>query len=255
MSHAPHSGSKGGRLAVRAIGLTVTFLLLSIITMNAQSVPQDTRRTITVRGEAEIRVVPDEVRYDFTVETTGKRVAVAEAENKRRYEAFLKFVDSMGIERRMVQTSQASIYPRYAYDDKGTQRFDTYVSTRTLTITLRDFTKIPRLLDGAVDAGITGASQGAYTTTKLREHRDDARLQAVRASREKASAMATELGMRVGTPLTVVEETYESYYPRPMNQNVMMRDGDMSAATAEVVPGELAVSAAVVITFDLVEQE
>lgn len=235
--------------------LTLILTLLPTMAIIAQSVPQDTRRTITVRGEAEIRVVPDEVRYDFTVETTGKKVAIAEAENQRRYEAFLKFVDGMGIERRMVQTSQASIYPRYAYDDKGTQRFDTYVSTRTLTITLRDFTKIPALIDGAVEAGVTGTSQGNYTTTKLRAHRDDARLQAVRAAREKAAAMATELGMRVGTPLTVVEESYDTWYPRPMAQNVMFREGDMSAASAEVVPGELAVNAAVNITFDLVEQE
>jgi uncharacterized protein YggE len=103
-----------------------------------------------------------------------------------------------------------------------------------------------------------------FRTTELRKHRDEARGLAIQAAREKAVAMAGELGQAVGPPKTIYEQQvgwYSAYnawwgarYGGSMSQNVIQETGagTMSSATT-VAPGQITVNAKVTVTFELAD--
>jgi len=57
----------------------------------------------------------------------------------------------------------------------------------------------------AVAAGVTAVRDISLRTSQLRKYRDDVRAKAIRAAREKAVALASELGARVGKPYSITE--------------------------------------------------
>ncbi len=95
-----------------------------------------------------------------------------------------------------------------------------------------------------------------FRTSALRKHRDTARAQALKAAREKATAMAAELGSKVGKPLSITESA-SSFGMRSwgggsrgggMQQNSFSGGGGSSESTEGFAPGQIAVSAAVNVT-------
>jgi uncharacterized protein YggE len=218
-------------------------------------------RSITVSGEAEVRVVPDEVVLTLGVQTSDRELEVAKAENDRRVEAILNAARSHGIPRERLQTEFLQIEPRYrdayeAFDFVG------YFVQKTIVIRLRDIERFESLLGSVLEAGANFVHGIDFRTTELRRHRDKARSLALQAAQEKADAMAAELDQTVGPPNSVREDYYGwwSWYGswwgarrgRPMSQNVIQNVGsaprDLGGPTS---PGQLSVTARVTVSFEL----
>ena len=134
-----------------------------------------------------------------------------------------------------------------------------YRVRRGITVTLRDLDAFDALLRDAVAAGATYVHGVDFQTTALRRHRDEARLLAVRAAREKAEALAAELGQTVGVPLSVSERGqgwFSGYgagwgarFSAGPSQNVSVSAGE----TGPAAPGRIAIRASVDVTFALVD--
>src|SRR5207248_3032718 len=106
-----------------------------------------------------------------------------------------------------------------------------------------------------------------FRTSELRKYRDQARSMAIKAAREKADALARDLGQKVGKAITINEEqsNYWAYYNawgyqngyQNMSQNVMQNAGGGSASATSgdttVAPGQISVTARVSVTFALTE--
>jgi uncharacterized protein YggE len=110
-----------------------------------------------------------------------------------------------------------------------------------------------------LEAGANYVHGVEFATTELRKHRDEARALAVRAAREKAVALAKELGLKPGRARSIVEggggfwSGYGSWGGRGGGyaQNVSQRSADPSEVTGTVAPGQIAVTAHVSVAFDL----
>jgi hypothetical protein len=76
---------------------------------------------------------------------------------------------------------------------------------KTLIITLNDITKFDDVLSGALLAGANYVHGIEFRTTELRKYRDQARAMAIKAAREKADALAAELGLEVTKALSISE--------------------------------------------------
>jgi uncharacterized protein YggE len=104
-----------------------------------------------------------------------------------------------------------------------------------------------------------------FLTTRLREHRDEARKLAVRAALEKARLLAEGLGARVGKARSITEATdwwgssYSSWWGRwsaasqnvSVNSNAFAVAGPSSSDETSLAPGRISVTARVEVTFDL----
>jgi uncharacterized protein YggE len=218
---------------------------------------------ITVSGNAQVRVVPDEVILTVGVETVDLSMNVAKGENDVIVGRVLDLVGDYGVEDKVVQTDFISIEPRYDtyYERKN---FLGYFVRKNVAITLRDLTQFEGLLSALLNAGVTHVHGIDFRSTALRQHRDEARALAVQAASEKAAAMATELGQDVGRPVLIREERsdwnawYSSWWGSSwvgaMSQNVVQNSGSGEPFTdGALAPGQIAINAQVSVTFELVE--
>ncbi len=216
---------------------------------------------ISVSGRAEVRVTPDEVLLTVGVETFDLDLATAKADNDVRIQAILAVASEHGIDRRHLQTDYLNVEPRYEYEWER-RNFLGYAVRKTLVVTLRDIDKFESVLSGVLEAGANHVHGIDFRTTELRRYRDQARSQALQAAKEKAAAMAAELGLEVGEPRSIQEgyvgwwSSYGSWWgSRPrgsMTQNVIQNVAEQPGeAEGPTAPGQLAVTAEVRVSFIL----
>lgn len=216
---------------------------------------------ITVTGEAEVRVVPDEVILTLGVETWDKYLKSAKSQNDERVKEVLRIAQAYGVEARHIQTDHISIEPRYE-DNYEKKDLIGYFVRKTIVITLKDISKFDDLLTSVIDADVNYVHQIQFRTTELRKYRDEARALAIKAAQEKANALAGELGQSVGRPRTINEEQadwwswYNSWWGagwgNNMSQNVIQEAGGSSSTTDDgtIAPGEITVNARVSVSFE-----
>jgi uncharacterized protein YggE len=248
----------------RVIGLVAVILVavLSITAwMDTDSVADETR-LISVTGEAEVRVVPDEVILTLGVETWNKDLDLARRQNDQVVGRVLALSEEFGIASQYVQTDYVGIEPRYRngyYEDRD---FIGYFVHKTVVITVRDLTQFEALLAAALDAGVNYVHGIQFRTTELRQYRDEARALAIQAAQEKASALASELGQDVGEPQRIEEvhsgwgSGYNSWWGSRwgsgMSQNVIQEIGTGPLPVdGTLAPGQINVSATVAVAFVL----
>jgi uncharacterized protein YggE len=216
-------------------------------------------RSITVTGDADVRVVPDEVVFVFGVEIGDPNLTMAKNQNDARVAQVINKLKSMGIDQKYIQTDRINIEPRYK---------DTYMRTdvigfvvrKTIAVILNDVSKFDDVLTSSLDLGVTNVQNIDFRTTELRKYRDQARTLAIQAAREKAEAMSKELGMKVGKPVTIREEYsnwWSSYSWRwdggSMSQNVVQNAGGNPSVSddSSFAPGQITINARVSVTFEI----
>jgi uncharacterized protein YggE len=215
-------------------------------------------RYISVTGDAEVRVVPDEVIFNLGVETNGKNLYVVKRQNDQIVERVLKLAESYGIPSQHIQTDY--IYVDQGYYCCGDQ--EDYIVRKTIVITLRDITKFEDLLTSMLEAGVTNVHGIEFRTTELRKHKDHARALAIQAAKEKAIAMAGGLDQKVGDPTSINENHvgwyswYSSWWGRwssgSMAQNVVQEVGNLDwTGDGSAAPGQISVNARVSVTFEI----
>jgi uncharacterized protein len=91
-----------------------------------------------------------------------------------------------------------------------------------------------------------------FETSKLRENKDKARDLAMKAAREKASAMASSVGQTIGKAVKITEGNVanQSYgYNANVTANTAAVGGSFSQGVATFAPGAIKVEALVTISF------
>jgi uncharacterized protein YggE len=246
---------------IGVIGVTAVLILVLSAWTDAQPLSQEPR-VITVTGDAEVRVVPDEVILTLGVETWDKNLDKAKKQNDEIIGRVLALAVDHGVAPEHVQTDYVSIEPRYRNGYYEERDFIGYFVRKTIVITLRDLARFEGLLADTLDAGVNYVQGIEFRTTELRKYRDEARALAINAAREKATALAEELGQKVGDPQTIREEhsgwwsPYSSWWRgmwgTAMTQNVIQEVDTPSLATGDsVAPGQINVNAQVSVTFEL----
>jgi hypothetical protein len=244
------------------ISIVVSLILaLSAWTGTPQAETDKEPGYITVSGDAEVRVVPDEVLLTLGVETCDEELGTAKLQNDRRVKAVLDIARGYGIEPRHIQTDLISIEPRY-HDNYEKENLIGYFVRKTIVITMKDITKFEDLLTSMLETDVNYVHGIQFRTTELRKHRDQARALAIKAAQEKAEALSGELGQTIGRPTSIREDHagwYSWYgcwwgYHRHggyMAQNVIQEVGSNSAAdSSSFAPGQITVNARVTVTFE-----
>lgn len=214
---------------------------------------------ITVTGEAEVLVPPDEVVLTLGVETWNDDLKAAKSENDVRVQRILDLAARTNIEPRHVQTDFVHIEPRWELEYEH-KKFLGYFVQKTVVVTLKDVSSFEEFLSAAMDGPANYVHGIDFRTTELRKHRDQARTLAIRAAQEKAVAMATELGQKVGRPTEISEDrvgwwsSYGSWWGSrgsAMTQNVIQSAGEPISMGEGVAAGQISVQARVSVSFEL----
>jgi len=218
--------------------------------------------SVSVSGEAEVKVVPDEVVLRLGVETGDRDLSLAKKSNDERVARALAAVQKHEIEKRHVQTDHLSIEPRYRGNSELVTDPIGYVVRKSIVVSVKDITKFEKLLSALLEAGVNHVHGVDFRTTELRRHRDQARLLAIKAAQEKAVALAAALGRKAGKALTINEGSvgwwsgYGSWWGgrwgQGMSQNVMQNVGGSAVADdSSIALGQITVRASVSVVFAL----
>ena len=221
---------------------------------------QVTSRTITVNGQAEIKVQPNEVVITAGVETDNLDIAQARSLNDARVKAIVSAATAQGLRPEDIRTEFLDIQPRYK-DEHVRSSFIGYFARRSLSLTLRDTSRFETLVSAVLTAGANYLHGVEFRTTELRRHRDEARVLALRAAREKAEGMAAALNTGLGQPTSIQEghsgwwSPYSSWwggrFGAAMFQNVVQERRSAGTTADSLVPGQISVTATVNVTFEL----
>ena len=237
------------------------FLMATPALTLAQTAPA---RSISVTGQAEVRVTPSTVNVIFGVETLDKALSPAKSENDRRVQAVVQGIRSLGVEAKDIQTDYIRVEPRYDDLAVGTV-LRHYTVRKSIAVTLRDVSRFEQVLSGALENGATHVINVQFLTSELRKHRDEARARAIHAAREKAVALAGELNARVGKVVTIQEhgggapwDFYNNtwwgarYGNAGMNQVSIQAGGAGGEPSGDAIAlGLIGVTASVTVSFEL----
>ena len=251
------------------VGLLCLFVL-PVPTVFAQD-DQPPQRKITVSGEAQINVVPDEVVITLGVETSDKSMSTAKRQNDSHVASLSAVARGFGIAPEQIRTNYLSVGSRYYANNPITVR-------RTIAISLKDISKFDDLLNVILDLQGINLLGIQFRTSELPKYKDQARSLAIKAARHKAEAMAGDLGQKLGKPITITEDrvSWSSYYdyygywwgyggygsqygsagggPNAVQNAPAPASGNAPSGSDDTLaPGQINVNARVTVTFELAD--
>lgn len=214
---------------------------------------------INVSGSAEVKVAPDEIYLKVGVETREEKLEDAERETDSAISKSLAFLKSNGVKEKDVQTDFISLEPTYDNNVSRT-RVVAYVVRKSIDIKLTDIKSFETIFGGLLTNGINTVQGIEFRTSELRKHRDKARAMAIRAAKEKADAMAGELGVKRGKVYSInVNDgggwwngyggSWGGRFGGAMFQNAMVSAEGGSGEEGTMSAGQISVSATVNVSF------
>jgi uncharacterized protein len=217
-----------------------------------------TRHLITVTGDADVKVVPDEIILTLGVETSDNDLEVAKKKNDEIMKKVLGLREKYRIKSEHVQTDFLSIRPRYR-DRYESREIIGYIVDKTVVFIIKDIASFESLLSDVLKSGANYVHGIQFRTTELKKYREQARAIAIKAAQEKAQNLAKHLGKRIGDPSFIREDStgwwygYNSSWSRGMSQGQMSvsvpqdtADGDGAFAL-----GQITINAKVTVSFEL----
>ena len=216
-------------------------------------------RTVNVTGEAVEYVAPDEAVVRVGVETFAVDLAASTSANDQHGGQLVQALRGSGIEEKDIQADHADLEIVYQRDGIA-QGVAGYRMRRTYSVTLRDVKKLDAVVRLALRSGANHLDGYELRTSQLRKYRDEVRKRAIAAAREKAEALAGELGCRIGDPVSINEGFYGWFGNRggwnsgmnAMSQNAGFAAGVSGGSEPEATPiGQIGVRAQISVVFDL----
>lgn len=239
----------------RRIVLLLVLLIACYGIAPAQS-PLD-KPLITVSGQGEVKVAPDEVVFRLEVETLNKELAAAKALNDESVRRVLALARKYQIPERNVQTDYINVTPRYYQasgpEDRGRDReFLGYEVSKRIVIILNDVTRTESLLSDALTTGVNYVRGVEFRSTQIRKIKDQARQLAIRAAQEKAIALTREIGQTIGKAYSIREDEPGRYDNRAQS-NSLISSGSATTSDDEttIAMGQISIQARVVVSFEL----
>ena len=186
-----------GSLLVGAVLLSACGL------MEAQGVSPTSERYIRVSGSGEVAVVPDIAYINIGVHSEAEDVSSALEANNTQATKLTEALQAEGIEAKDIQTTSFNVYPQTRYDNMGQPVGTSYVVDNTVYITVRDLTKLGKMLDSAISAGANNIYGISFDIADKETVLAQARELAIKDAEAKAQSVAAVAGVTLGQILSI----------------------------------------------------
>ncbi len=196
----------------------IAALAVSTIGAYAQSV--DLRRKIEVTGIAEQEVTPDIINVSISLKEylNGKtKVTISTLESQLE-----KAVAEAGISKEDFTVNNLSSW-NYATEKKKNPDF---LASKQYGIKFRDLNKFNQIMSKIDPKGIQSTNIDSYDYSKINSLKNDLKLKALLAARDKAAFLVAGLGDKLGSALNITENDNSSF---PSPRNVMFMSKAMTA--------------------------
>ena len=203
---------------------------------------------LNVSAQAEARRVPDVATISAGVVTQAADGNTAMRQNAEQMAKVMAAIKAAGIAEKDIQTSGISLNPQYRYAENEAPSITGYQATNTVSLKVRDITKLGKVLDSLASQGANQINGPTFQIDQPEPVYDEARLAALKKARDRAETYAKALGLSVRR-IVSISEGGGGFRPVPMMAMAAPR-GKMEMDTA-VSPGETEVSVSLDVVFEL----
>jgi hypothetical protein len=238
---SPVGGIRAARWLAPLVGA------LAMLVMPLAGMAQEAAGRITVTAQGHATAAPDLAVISLGVEREAPSAAQAVAEMSAGAEAALAAVAAAGVASRDVQTRGLDLAPRRERrEGPGEGEIVGYVAATTVTVRVRDLSKLGAVLDSVVEAGANRFRGLSFDLAEPQAIEDEARRAAVAEARRRAALYAEAAGVELG-PLVRLEEAGGTPRPEMMRTASTMAD----ASGVPIAEGELELTARVTLVYEI----
>lgn len=202
--------------------------------------------SISVSGEGEVFAVADIASFSYSVTESAPTVGAAEEAATTKWNEILTYLKGQGVEERDIRMTGYTVTPEYAAQNSNVwvpveQRDITgYRVTQSAQVKVRDTGKTGEILGAVGEMGVRNLSNISFTIDDESELYAEARKKAIADAKEKATALAASLGVRLGSVVGFYENNMQPYYGYDMvaRTEALMNDGMGGAITPDIPMGE-----------------
>jgi uncharacterized protein YggE len=210
---------------------------------------------IWVNGEGKVTAVPDTAILTLGIEAQELTVAEARDEAAEAMTRVMDTLKSTGIDEDDIQTQYFNIQEVTRWDnDRQQQTVIGYQVTNTVTVKVRDITRVSAVIDSVTAAGgdLTRINSLAFTIDDPSFFQEQARADAVADAAAKANQLADLADIKLGKPTYISES---SYIPSPIYRDVVTVGQGVPEATptTPVSPGEMEITVNVQIGYAIAD--
>ena len=217
--------------------------------------------TITVSGKGEVFAIPDTGTFSFSVDETGKTVAIAQDTASKKMNSILDALKGMGIDEKDIKTTGYNSNPKYEYQGAvctvgycppGKQILNGYEVIQTVTVKVRKTADAGAALTKVGDLGASNISGLSFVTDNMDTVQADARDKAIQDAKAKADVLVKSLGVKI---VRIVNFSESGSQPTPYYGMAVMAESKAVApdvATPPQLPtGENDIVSNVTITYEI----
>jgi len=224
------------RRSLAVAGALSALILCAASPVRADEAKAPAPGVISVSGEGVATAAPDMAVISLTVLREAETAREALDANNEAMANVLAAMKAEGIAERDLQTGAFSVQPRWVYpknndDENRKPEIVGYTVNNTLTVRIRDLSRLGAILDTSVSLGVNQGGNVVFTNDDQDTIRETARLDAVKKAMAKAEAMTGALGVSLGR-ITQISENSGSAPPMPMARAEMA----MMSKAADAVP-------------------
>ncbi len=194
--------------------------------------------TITVTGNGTVDSTPNRASFDFGVTTNGATAAEALSRNSAEARSIIDALKKAGIAAADIQTTQVSLWPQTSSNGMTITGYQASNSVNVSAALARS----GALVDAAVGAGANNVDGPDLDTADKASLYDQALDKALSDAKQKAQAIASAAGLRLGTALKVHEGGNAVVEP-------MFAEAARSSTAPPIEAGTQKIQASVTVTY------
>ena len=238
------------RTTLKPLLLALSIAAGTAMTAHAQTAPSYTipndGTLLNVSAEADAKRIPDIATLSAGVVTQAADGNAAMRQNAEQMSKVMAAIKAAGIADKDVQTTGINLSPQYTYKENEAPKINGYQASNTVSLKVRDISRLGKVLDALVAQDINGPS---FSVDQPEPAYDEARVAALKKAQARADTYAKSLGLKVRR-IVSISEGRSGGGVRPMMMAASMRSAKAEMDT-QVAPGESTLSINLDVTFEL----
>jgi uncharacterized protein len=219
-------------------------LLVAFLSIGAYVVVNNPveRQIINVNGNAEIETMPDFVSVYISIETLAESAEDSKNQNAEISKEVMQALREMNFQDSEIETVSWNIYEDYDWTSDG-RKFRGYKTVNSLKVEVEEYDFVGTVVDRVVDEGAIIRSLNFEISKETEnELKKQAIEEATKDAKEKAEAVASGTGQRLGKLVSVSVNDYY-YQGYPLYDYSAEGSEGLKDATTQISPRELTVNA------------
>jgi uncharacterized protein YggE len=231
-------------------------LSLLLLSTTASAQPDTPPHVIKVKGEAEIKALPDKAIIVIGVQSRDSVMSIARSDNDNMTRKAIRIAKKYGVADDDISTEYYTVEPHYR--DYNKLEFLGYLVKRRIVIDLKRFSGFQDLMDEFLREGIENVQSIQFKINDPDKYTEQALAGALKKATAKAKMIALEMGVKIGKVYSM-EESYGGGlrspnfgWGYPPGEGVMhSRASLMSPEDESTTFGYLNATASVVVSFEI----